>query len=158
MNDILKECIHHKDYDSPRGYGRRVVGKQVVGSHRVVYCEHNNVSLESIKGMHVRHICDNPRCINPEHLELGTHKENTHDMLIRGRHTNSVPTGELHGGCKLTDTQVRDIRQRYKKGSRTCGSTKLAAEFGVTHTQILGIVKGLYRTQGSILKEQTAWA
>lgn len=159
----FSNCIDHGyKGDSALGYARIIHHDKGVrireGRHVKAYRDFYKVPRVAIKGFVVRHKCDNPRCINPIHLELGTHKDNTHDMLLRGRHTNSIPTGELHGGCKLTDTQVQTIRQRYKKGSRTCGSTKLATEFGVTHTQILYIVKGLTRTQGSTLKEQTSWA
>lgn len=136
MNDILKECIHHKDYDSPRGYGRRMVGKQVVGSHRVVYCEHNNVSLESIKGMHVRHTCDNPRCINPEHLLLGSHQDNVDDKVSRQR---QIKGRDVHT-AKLTDEDVIYIRSVYKSHHKQYGCCALGRLYGVCNTTINKIV------------------
>ena len=52
-------------------------------AHRVAWEAHNAEPIP--EGMIVRHTCDNPACINPEHLVLGTPKDNTHDMLERGR-------------------------------------------------------------------------
>ena len=51
--------------------------------HRVAWEAHNAEPIP--EGMIVRHTCDNPACINPEHLVLGTHKQNTADMIERGR-------------------------------------------------------------------------
>ncbi len=53
--------------------------------HRVAYCEANGVTLEAIKGIIVRHTCDNPGCVNPDHLILGSHQDNSNDMVQRGR-------------------------------------------------------------------------
>lgn len=52
---------------------------------------------------------------------------------------------------------VKEIQNRYVKGSRVSGSTALAKEFNITHTQVLYIVKGLSRVQGSGLRENTSW-
>lgn len=67
------------------------------GRHVKAFRDASGLSRSDVFGKVVRHKCDNPRCINPEHLELGTHKDNTHDMLKRGRHTNSIPLGESKG-------------------------------------------------------------
>ena len=58
-------------------------GDQLVYLHRVAWEAHNAEPIP--EGMIVRHTCDNPACINPEHLVLGTHKDNTADMINRGR-------------------------------------------------------------------------
>lgn len=58
------------------------------------------------EGMVVRHKCDNPSCINPEHLELGTHKQNVNDRVQRNRSAH----GESHGRAKLTEKDVVSIR------------------------------------------------
>lgn len=87
--------------------------------HRVVYIEHNKVTMRSIAGLSVRHTCDNPRCINPEHLILGTHADNMRDRAERGR--NPDVNGELNPKALLTWDAVRDIRENYvpyKKGVR----------------------------------------
>lgn len=87
--------------------------------HRVVYCESNNVTLESIAGLSVRHSCDNPRCINPEHLLIGTHADNMRDRTERNRNPNVK--GELNPKAQLNWDAVKDIRENYvpyKKGIR----------------------------------------
>ena len=100
-------CIEHP---GPRfnhyGYGRILVkmqtkrGIRVVGygAHRLAYMQvHGFIPA----GLLICHHCDNPRCINPEHLYAGTHKQNTGDMMRRGR--DGHPT-------KLTAEQVEQIR------------------------------------------------
>ena len=62
------------------------------------------------KGLNVCHKCDVPQCINPEHLFLGTQKENVLDMWRKGRHPSINLGGERHPGAKLTLEQVREIR------------------------------------------------
>ncbi|MEM7630580.1 MAG: HNH endonuclease signature motif containing protein [Pseudomonadota bacterium] len=59
-------------------------------------------------GMIVRHKCDNPPCINPDHLEIGTHADNTRDMIERGR--KHQQTSFCNRKSKLTESDVQDIR------------------------------------------------
>jgi hypothetical protein len=86
-------------------------------------------------GLMVCHRCDNPPCCNPAHLFLGTHTENVHDMLAKGR--TNPPRGERHHGAKLTAEQVREIRTR-----RAAGETlvDLGREFGVGGARLSVIV------------------
>ena len=94
--------------------------------------------------MFVCHHCDNPTCVNPKHLWLGTAKDNIIDRDIKGR--GNCRRGEDHGGCKLTDAQVAEIRKRYgfrgKNGESTC---ELANEFEVSNATIWQIVN--YKTR-----------
>ena len=60
------------------------------------------------KGKCVLHKCDNPSCVNPDHLFFGTHLDNQHDKVSKNRHAK----GESQGHHKLTETQVREIRHR----------------------------------------------
>ena len=57
--------------------------------------------------LHIRHKCDNPNCVCPEHLELGTHADNMRDKVIR----NKSCRGETRPGRKLTEIDVRAIRR-----------------------------------------------
>ena len=89
----------------------------------------------------VLHTCDNPGCVNPDHLYAGTHKDNHLDMVTRNRAPtpNSMP-GETNPGSKLTARGVKDIRKRYAAGGIL--QRQLAEEYGVAQTNISFIVRG----------------
>lgn len=90
---------------------------------------------------HVLHHCDNPPCCNPAHLWEGTDKDNCLDKVSKGRQsrTGGAKPGERNGKAKLTDAQVRFIRQAAKDGIK---HRELAAQFGVSYTTVTSIVKG----------------
>lgn len=93
------------------------------------------------QGQCVLHRCDNPACCNPVHLFLGTRAENTADMVAKGRLApveKTVKRGSKHGGAKLSEEQVLEIRELYAAG----GASKagLARRFGVSEHQIYLIV------------------
>lgn len=81
-------------------------------------------------GMVVMHICDNPPCVNPAHLELGTYAENTEDMVAKGRHPRAVVAGVDNGMSVLTPDLVRYIRSSQKNNQ------ELANEIGVTRATV----------------------
>ena len=87
------------------------------------------------EGMHVLHRCDNPICLNPSHLFLGTGADNARDMWAKNRAKPGVSIGEKHGMSKLTADIVREIRDSPLMG------TELAKKFGVTPTTISEIRK-----------------
>lgn len=87
-------------------------------------------------GFEVCHHCDNPACVRPSHLFLGTHKDNMHDMIKKNRWFHA--TKEKHGKHKLTLEQVQEIRLKYKTTHTTY--RKLAHEYGVTHQSIYAIL------------------
>lgn len=123
------ECWLWKGGISSSGYG--IISSK--GSHRTAH----RASYELHKGkipeeLIVRHKCDNPPCVNPDHLELGTHMDNVRDRVLRGR--GKAPVGEKHGAAKLTEADVRDIRQRWNNRSAT--QTALGEEYGVSSRQI----------------------
>lgn len=80
------------------------------------------------------HQCDNPPCVRPKHLFLGTNTDNNNDMIRKGRN----PSGESHGMAIVNTKQVRDIRRRYRKGGIT--QQRLADEYGLKQTTISQIV------------------
>lgn len=84
------------------------------------------------------HKCDNPSCVNPDHLFVGTANDNMQDKIAKG---NQVQ-GETQGGSKLTEAQVRVIKKRYRRYSHKNGSGALAREFGVGHVEVWRIVHG----------------
>ena len=89
--------------------------------------------------MSVCHHCDNPRCVRPEHLFLGTQRDNLNDMRDKGRGAIPAPRqGSKHHNAKLTESDVLAIREAHSKGER---GYKIAERFGVTPTQISYIVR-----------------
>ncbi len=125
------------DKDS-NGYGRiRWVGKKGFPAHRLMYELHHGPIPE---GLVVRHRCDVRGCINIDHLELGTQKDNVHDMLDRGRDVRA--RGEAHGRAKLAQDQVAEIRRRYRRGVRGAGISSLAREFDVARSTLRSILIG----------------
>lgn len=117
------------------GYGHMTVnGQKQVYAHRISYVIHHG-SIPS--GMHVCHSCDNPRCVNPSHLWVGTPQDNAIDRNTKGRHP--VKVGSECSGAKLTESDAREIRRR--ASSKEWGiQTKLAKEYGVAKTTIRYIV------------------
>lgn len=90
LQDILDCCIGRGEciewpYGSRNGYGRIWVDGKIKTVTRLVYSLFNKVSEESMKGLVVMHKCDNPPCVNPQHLVLGTHADNVRDMVLKGR-------------------------------------------------------------------------
>lgn len=83
----------------------------------------------------VLHKCDNPSCVRPDHLFLGTQEENILDMEKKGRAYH--PIGDDHGRAKLTEIQVVEIRKLRASGIST---GKLSKMFLVSKTNILSIV------------------
>ena len=67
-----------------------------------------------VEGKVVRHKCDNPLCVNPKHLESGTQYDNVQDMMLRNR--NNQASGERSGKAKLSNSAVRQIRERLRDG------------------------------------------
>lgn len=88
------------------------------------------------RGLRVLHSCDNPACVNPEHLSVGTQAENMQQCARRGRIRGGARLGENHHNAKLTREQIRSIRQRTAAGE-SC--IRLAAEYGVSDTTIYNI-------------------
>jgi hypothetical protein len=87
-------------------------------------------------GLHVLHRCDNPPCVRPDHLFLGTHADNMADMSAKGR-VNSV-RGEKNKSAVLTETDVVEIRRLKQAG---VSSTELGRRFGVSANTALLITK-----------------
>ena len=108
--------------------------------HRVAYAIANGLSMEDIEGVVIRHTCDNPPCINPEHLLAGTHADNTDDMMQRGR--QKPARGEGNGMHKLTDEQVLEIHRLKDAGVK---QAEIGRRYGVSQAQVSRILGGQRR-------------
>lgn len=107
-------------------------------AHRFSYELHKGPIPE---GMIVRHKCDNPPCVNPAHLELGTHADNVRDKIARGRsNTGPVVKGSFNGQSKLTEEIVEQILNLRNK--IFIKSDELAKMFGTTARNIRRILTG----------------
>lgn len=117
------------------GYGQfGLVNGKMVGTNRYAYELFRGPVPEDLQ---VLHTCDNPGCVNPRHLFLGTGLDNMQDRDRKGRH---VPCpGEKHGQHKLTEAQVREIRSRYVP--RVVTLKMLAAEYDVCESEISQLVR-----------------
>lgn len=112
-------------------YGHFSVSGKIYKAHRWLYAL---VCGEIPEGMVIRHKCDNPSCVNPAHLTIGTHADNVADKYERGRAPNRQ--GEKHPLARLTEDKVKEIRRMSELG---WPNSRIAAEFGVS-TQHVGKV------------------
>jgi hypothetical protein len=121
------------------GHGRLTRNYVNVGAHRVAWERSNGPIPE---GMCVLHRCDNPPCVRPDHLFLGTKRDNSRDMIAKGRGRGQFRdnAGEKHPRAKLTNAAVIEIRARYAVGGVT--QDQLAAEFGVSQRAVLFVLQG----------------
>jgi hypothetical protein len=123
------------------GYGQiceGIPGCKMLKAHRVSWEIHNGPIPvgEGPHGTCVCHRCDNPGCVNPNHLFLGTNADNVRDMVEKGR----VACKEKNGRAKLTEEKVAEIRRDYIKGSRMYGQSALGRKYGVDPTAIRRII------------------
>jgi len=92
-------------------------------------------------GLKVLHKCDNPRCVNPEHLFLGTQMDNVQDMINKGR--GKKQRGSKHYNAKLTEQEVKEIRSLYQRGTgrnNPGNSQMLAKKYGITQATIYDVM------------------
>ena len=130
-------CWEWLAYRFPSGYGQFKIPGEEMRAHRVSY----RLYVGDIPaGMCVCHQCDNPGCVNPNHLFLGTQADNIHDC--RDKRRGVSPSGEKNGKIKLTDSQVLKVREKYKDGAT---QVEIAREFGVSRSGIAGIVRNRTR-------------
>lgn len=134
------ECIEWTGHRDKDGYGDITINRTMLRAHRAAYDVHKG-PIPS--GLLVRHTCDNPPCINPDHLLVGTNADNMVDRSERGR----APRGAGNPAAKLTDSEVIKIRQFRAEGATY---RELAARFGVGESTIGRVVK---RTHWKHVKE-----
>lgn len=119
------------------GYGVINVDGKAERAHRLSWMLHNGPITN---GLFVCHKCDNPLCVNPGHLFLGSNADNMRDCAQKGRARGPCLKGEAHGCSKLTDETVRLIRQEY--ADKRPYLKTLAAKYAVSPQTIHRIVRG----------------
>lgn len=126
-----QHCLDGAGYGLVFAYGKK---------HRVHRLHWSIVNGDIPEGMFICHKCDNRKCLNLDHLFLGTHKDNMQDALKKGRLV--IPTcnnqGERHPHVKLTDKKVIQIRKERTAKNSTLLS--IAKKYGVSESQIHNIV------------------
>ena len=142
------ECWPWEATRNQDGYGRFWLG-ELKSAHRVAW-EIANGPIP--KGRCVLHRCDNPQCVNPAHLWLGTHADNMADRDAKGRQWDR--RGENHPHSKLTELDVICIRHWLKDGRWT--QQKIADAFGIGRMTISNINTG--RVWSHVSEESSAGA
>lgn len=116
------EWVSHRDKD---GYGILPANGPAIRAHRFSFEHFNKTKID--QGMVVCHSCDNPSCVNPEHLFLGTVKDNCQDMISKGR---DAMIGSKNNKSKLTESDIPKIRNSKLHNSA------IAMEYGVSESTI----------------------
>ena len=136
--DLSPRCIPFAGKRRKNGYGyTQFMGRQYL-AHRLAYALNEFLHPDALSGLVIRHKCDNPACINVEHLEPGTQQDNADDKVKRGRSLR----GEAVAGAKLTADMVASIKAAYVPRSRHANQYQLAQRFGVSQSEISHILSG----------------
>lgn len=133
---MVGECVEWTGALSDTGYGCFYDGRRYA-THR--YAWEQATGCRVPRGKCVLHRCDNRRCVRYAHLWIGTKKQNSRDMVAKGRAVSPDTSGEKHGGAKLTDAAVREIRASSESG------LSLAARFDVSPSLV------------SLVRKRKAW-
>lgn len=130
-------CLEYALGRNPKGYGAMGVAGIVIFTHRIAWiARHGDIP----EGMFVLHRCDNPPCCNPDHLFLGTSKDNTQDMLEKGR--GVAPIDLDNGRARLSRDDVRAMREARSQGKSV---KSIAEQFGVHASHASRVLRGLCR-------------
>lgn len=139
-------CWEWRGYCNPGGYGRLNRSGVYTLAHRYAWQE----LVGAIPaGMDLCHTCDNPPCVNPDHLFLGTRAENMADAARKGRTTSGdrnpariyrerMPRGSRNNRAKWTEADIIEIRRLHASGIR---QVRIAEQTGMSQTNVSRIVR-----------------
>ena len=124
------DCWKWTGSKDENGYGKMRFGRQFkeIRASRYSYELHK----EPLGELLACHTCDNPPCVNPDHLFAGTYRDNLYDMIAKGRY-RGAPRGSLNKISKLTEIQVLEIKRLMTEG---VSQNTLARQFGVSRSCI----------------------
>jgi uncharacterized protein YerC len=126
--DKTKDCWEWKAYKDKKGYGKFNLNGNTVRTHRVSWI----LTYGNPGNLCVLHKCDNPSCVNPEHLFLGTYDDNNKDRNKKGRQAKGVNIKN----SKLNELDIPVIRKKISNGE---SYRKIAKDYGISHVQIVYI-------------------
>lgn len=145
MNKVTA-CWEWCAFRNAKGYGTFSITRDArLYAHRASWLLHRGAIPA---GLLVLHHCDNPSCVNPDHLFLGTARDNTQDMLRKGRAGATTAGGENSPLSKLSDEQVIEIRAHRAMGALL---HIIAARYSVSTSNVSRICAGKSRKQPSLL-------
>lgn len=127
-------CWHWRGATLPAGYGTFLLNGESnckIGAHVASFILHGK---NFVHGLDVAHVCDNPSCVNPDHLVQLSHGDNMRDSIQKQRHPTIGKSGEGNINVKLTTSQVGRIREDTRKHK------DIAKDYGVSRSTI-GYVK-----------------
>ena len=133
LGNIIKTergCWIWKKYKNKEGYGAMRINGNILKTHKASYQVFNG---EIGEGLIVCHKCDVPPCINPDHLFLGTNRDNKYDSINKKRHN----AGSNHGKTKLTEEDIIKMRRYSKLGFK---NVTLARRFKLSPWTISEII------------------
>lgn len=149
---ILKNSLNAHDCDcrnwsrskNNNGYATIGIGGRTILAHRVSYRAFKG---RIPQGMNILHSCDNRLCVNPDHLRIGTQKDNMRECSDKGRLkiVHGLHFGERHSFSRLTNSQVTQIKQMLASGELT--QQAIADRFGVTNSHVSMIGSGKRRAR-----------
>lgn len=129
-----QECWEWFKHTGRGGYGMLGIKKRIVLAHRFSWELHAGHAIP--EGMCVCHRCDNPACVNPAHLWLGTITDNNRDRAVKGRSRNQ--NGEMNSMSKLTAADVKEIRRLRGQMQQQA----VAERFGISRPHVSEIWSG----------------
>lgn len=129
-------CWEWTGYLHKTGYGELRRDRKRILAHRLAFFLWNGHWPEVC-----RHKCDNRKCVNPEHLEDGTHADNARDRVERGRSRH--PRNEEHGRMKFSDEVIQQVRDMREAGM---AQQAIANELNMAQSHVSRIVRGENRT------------
>lgn len=132
--DTTDKCWEWLGAKDGGGYGRFLHNGRNRHAHRIAWLLFHGREPNGV----VMHTCDNPSCVKPKHLRIGTQRENIHDCVAKDR--NFKPRGSLNSQAKLTEEQVAAIRKEYNQTN--CTKRFLACKYNMSDSAIGRLLNG----------------